>query len=184
MSTDAARHRSPIDCYGWLITEMSRVRRSLFLQGSRCGHRSGSILALATLMVLLGAPSIASAVTSRCEARAIRAHQTLFADRLDNWEPLDDRTLLIWTRRSVRAHLIRLEVPLAGLREADVVHLVDGDRDRVISPCGQDGVTIGDGAGGWQVARIVSIELLSKKRTAELDSGTEALVASAGGLRI
>ena len=163
------------------------MRAPVFVLSSLCGIRSGgfskSILALAALMALPGAPSFASTV-ARCEGHALRAHQTLAADRLDNWEPLDDQTVLIWVRRSVRARLIRLEAPLADLAEADVIHLIDGDRDNLISPCGRDGIAIGNSAGDWQVARIISVELLSKKRTAELDYGARAQVAATDSLRI
>lgn len=140
-------------------------------------------LGVVILGAFLAATRTAAATTSGCEARAVRAQQTLLADRLENWEPLDDRTVLIWTRSSVRAYLVRLEMPLFGLGEADVIHLVDGDHDKLISPCGRDGLAIDSDAGVWHVARIVSIEWLSKKRTAQLDWGARD-VASTVSLRI
>lgn len=153
---------------------------------ARCMGRGRLVAAapIAIMFALLVTMRTAAAATPGCEAHAVRAHQALLADRLDNWEPLDDRTVLIWTRRSDRAHLLRLEAPLAGLEEADIIHLVDGDRDALISPCGRDGIAIGDDAAGWQIARIVAVELLSRKRTAELDFGTRAKIAAAGSLRI
>ena len=141
-----------------------------------------SALGIAILVAFLAATHSAAAATSGCEARAIRAHQTLLANRLDNWEPLDDHMVLVWTMHSVRAHLLKMETPILGLADADVIHLVDGDHDRLISACGRDGIAVVDDAGVWQVARIASIELLSKRRTAELESGVRA-PASAESLR-
>jgi hypothetical protein len=131
-------------------------------------------LLLAGLVVQLAATPHAAAAVSNCEARAARTHQTLLADSLDNWEPVDDRTVLIWLRHSTRAHLVRLDRPLHGLSEAAVVVLVGGDHDLNISACGKDGLAIGDGPGTGQIARIASIQLLTEKRTAELDRGAQA----------
>lgn len=139
-------------------------------------------LGVAILVAFLAATRVSAAVPTGCEARAIRAQQTLLANTLDNWEPLDDHTVLVWTLHSVRAHLLKLETPILGLADADIIHLVDGDHDRLISACGRDGIAVVDDAGVWQVARVVSIELLSKKRTAELESGVRA-PASAESLR-
>ena len=124
---------------------------------------------IATLLALLAAAPGASA--AGCAARAARAHQVLLASRMDNWEPLDDRTVLIWTRDSVRAHLVRLDRPLAGLTDAAVIYLVDADRNGRINACGRDGIVIGDGGELTQAARIVAIELLSASLTAKLDPG-------------
>jgi hypothetical protein len=55
-----------------------------------------------------------------------------------------------------------------------VVVLVGGDHDLNISACGKDGLAIGDGPGTGQIARIASIQLLTEKRTAELDRGAQA----------
>lgn len=147
------------------VNAISVVRRQLSLR---------TALLLAGLVVQLAATPHAAAAVSNCEARAARTHQTLVADSLDNWEPVNDRTVLIWLRHSTRAHLVKLDRPLDGLPEAAVVVLVDGDHDLSISACGKDGLAIGDGPGIGQIARIVSIRLLSEKRTAELDRGAHA----------
>lgn len=155
-----------------------------FVGASGIGRRSVTVgLGIAILAAFVTLTRSAAAAGSGCEAPAIRAQQTLMADRLENWEPLDDRTVLIWAKASVRAHLIRLEKPLPGLEEAEVISLVDGDRDKLISACGRDGLAIDSDAGGWEASRIVSIELLSKKRTAELDWGVHE-VTSTDSLRI
>lgn len=138
-------------------------------------HFARSGLLIAVLLALLAAAGDAAAATSGCEARAARAHQVLLAGSMDNWEPLDDRAVLIWTRHSVRAYLVRLDTVLAGLTDAPMIYLVDADRDGNISPCGRDGIVIGDGVDITQVARIASIELLSAKRTAELDPGGDGM---------
>lgn len=129
------------------------------------------VFVIATLLALLAAGHDAAATTLSCEARALRAHRVLLANSMENWEPLDNRTVLIWTRRSRRAHLLRVDRALAGLTDAAVLYLVDPDHDGHITPCGRDGIAISDRAEVTQVARIVSIELLSAKRTAELDRG-------------
>lgn len=134
----------------------------------------GTALLLALLASLLGAAQDAAAAASGCEGRAASAHEVLLAGTLDNWEPVSDRAVLIWTRQSERAYLVRLDRLLRGLTAAAVIDLVDGDHDRSISPCGHDGITIGGGEGFVQIARIVSIELLSAKRTAEFDQSVQA----------
>lgn len=146
------------------VNAVSMNRRHIFLRAT---------LLLAALVPLLAATPDVAAAASSCEARAARAHQLLLGRSLDNWEPLNDRTVLIWTRHSRRAHLVRLDRPLEDLTAAAVLVLVDGSHDGRISACGNDGIAIGDGPGIGPVARIVSIELLSEKRTAELDPGAE-----------
>jgi hypothetical protein len=130
-------------------------------------------LLLAILVSLLALMPPAAAGTSACEARAAAAHQALPAGSLDNWEPLSDRAVLIWTRHSARAYLVRLRRGLRGLTAAPVIDLVDGDHDRSLSACGHDGIMIGDGAGDGTIAGIASIELLSAARTAKLDPGAQ-----------
>lgn len=142
----------------------------LLLSATRIDRRAlRSGLVIATLLALLTGAHDAAAATSVCEARATRAHQILMAESIDNWEALDDRTVLIWTRHSARAHLLRLDRALTGLTDAAILYLVDPEGDGRITPCGRDGIAIGDDDYVTQVAGIVSIELLSAKRTAELD---------------
>jgi|SRR5579862_7354740 len=128
-------------------------------------------LLLAMLVFLLGAPERGAAAVPTCEARALAAHEVVPGESLENWEPLSDRAVLIWTKHSARAYLVSLDRNLDGLTAAPVIDLVDGDQDDSLSPCGHDGVTIGDGGGNGMVARIVSIERLSLSRTAQLDPG-------------
>jgi Family of unknown function (DUF6491) len=139
---------------------------------------------LAILTSLLGAMQRAAAGVSTCEARAAVMHQVLPAESLDNWEPVSDRAVLIWTQHSARAYLVSLDRRLRGLTTAPIIDLVDGDHDRRISACGHDGITIGDGAGKRTIARIVSIELLSARRTAELDPGTQSMRTHSGCERL
>jgi hypothetical protein len=114
------------------------------------------------------------AATSVCEIRANRSQEVLLGASLENWEPIDDRTVLIWTGHETRAHLVRLDRPLSGLTAASIINLVDGDGDRSISPCGHDDLKIGGGQDDGTVARIVSIEHLSYWRTMELDRHGQA----------
>lgn len=135
--------------------------------------RCHSVFKRSTLLLgMLGAffaTTCVAAAASACEQHAVRAQQVLFGGALDNWEPVDDRTVLIWTNHSLRAHLVKLKDPLHGLMAAPVIVLVDGDHDGRISPCGHDGIILGDGADGGHVASIVSIKLLSARRTVQLD---------------
>jgi hypothetical protein len=63
------------------------------------------------------------------------------------WEPVSDRVVLIWARKSQRAYLVRLDRRLYGLTDAAVIDLLDGDHDCSISSCGHDGIVIGDDKG-------------------------------------
>lgn len=130
-------------------------------------------LLLGILVSLLGGLQCAAAAASTCEARALAAHEVVPGGRLDNWEPLSERAVLIWTKHSARAYLVSLDRSLEGLGAAPVIDLVDGDHDDSLSPCGHDGVAITDGNG--TIAHIVSIELLSLRRTAELDPGAQRM---------
>lgn len=134
-----------------------------------------SAFCLMALVALLASSHgvAAAAGTSACEIRAIRSQEVLVGASLANWEPVNDRTALVWTGHDTRAHLVRLDRPLYGLTAAPIIDLVDGDDDRCISPCGHDGIKIGDGQGDGTVARIVSIEFLSYRRTLELDPGAQ-----------
>ena len=129
------------------------------------------ILRLIILAALVLVSTRALAATSQCEAHAARDHETLLAWRLSNWEPLDDRTVLIWTKHSSRASLVKLARPLDGLTSADIISLVDRDGDGTISACGRDAVSIGYRES--DAVRIVSIRLLSERRTVALDEGEE-----------
>jgi len=126
--------------------------------------------------VASASPSSATRLRS-CEARAIRHEEVMIAAQMVNWEPVDDRSVLIWMGRSMQAHLVRLAKPLPGMREAPIITLLDGDGDGTISPCGQDIVVLGeeDGRASDSAPRatIVSVQLLSAKRTAQLDRGAQ-----------
>jgi uncharacterized protein DUF6491 len=125
---------------------------------------------LAIVGLLLACP-YTFAATTRCEASAALAQETIPAERLANWEPVDDRTLLVWTLHDSRAHLVQLDRPLQGLLDAPTVYLITQDRDPTVCACGHDEVMVPGGGS----ARIISIRYLSAKRTAELDpKGTSA----------
>lgn len=142
------------------------MSQSIFMRSA------GLLVALAAL--LASSRGIAAgSVISACENRAARSGEVLVGASLENWEPVNDRTVLIWTGHEMRAHLVRLDRPLPGLTAAPIIDLVDGDRDRSISPCGHDGIRIGVGQGDGTVARIISIQYLSYSRTVELDPGAE-----------
>ncbi|HEX5460958.1 MAG TPA: DUF6491 family protein [Steroidobacteraceae bacterium] len=151
MIPNAKSGRTPVRHLG--VIDLLRASRLLFI---------GALLLMSTR---------ALAATPQCEIHAAKDHETLLAWRLANWEPLDDRTVLIWTEHSSRASLVKLGRPLDGLTSADIISLVDRDGDGKISACGRDAMTIGYDES--DAVQIVSIRLLSERRTVALDEGEE-----------
>jgi hypothetical protein len=141
-------------------------------QARRLDSYQTLIFRVALLAALLAVAPRVLASPAACEQHAVRSHQALRAESLENWEPLDDRTVLIWTRHSERASLVRLARPLEGLTAARIIILVAGDGDRTISACGHDALTLGHDQS--ERARIVSIKRLSRRLTAALDAGEAA----------
>ncbi len=148
---------------------ISKNGRPIFARAAAIDRTCIMRLIILAALVLLSTRALAA--TSQCEAHAARDHETLLARRLANWEPLDDRTVLIWTKHSSRASLVKLARPLDGLTSADIISLVDRDGDGTISACGRDAVTIGYGES--DAVRIVSIRLLSERGTVALDEGED-----------
>ena len=107
------------------------------------------------------------AATPDCEVRALRAQESIPAEQLADWEPVDDHSLLVWTLHDSRAHLVELSHPVRGLVEALTVYIVTRGHDPNVCACGHDEVVVP----GGETARIISIRYLSEKRTAELDAG-------------
>ena len=95
----------------------------------------------------------------------MHARQSIPAQRLANWEPMDDHTLLIWTVDDSRAYLVELSRPVSGLLDASTVYLVTHNHDPNVCACGYDEVMVRNGG----IARIASVRHLSEKQTAELD---------------
>lgn len=154
---------------------MSHLPRSLRILRCSC----------AVLLCLLSLPpAFAAAHPLACETLARRSHLSLPVAQLESWEPVDARTVLVWTPNSTRAHLLHLDRRLRGLSRAPVIVLVDGDHDGSITACGRDGILVSSQRGGR--AYIRSIEYLSKKRTVELDRrgwGRNVLEAALPALR-
>ena len=125
------------------------------------------------LTAVLSACASTKPVSEECERRAAYSHTCIPVEQLADWEPLDESTLLLWTHGATRAHLLRLGRPLEELLLADDVDLADADSDRLICPCGRDGVV--DFISG-RSARIIAIEYLSEQRTAELLGGRSTVL--------
>lgn len=119
-------------------------------------------------LALAAASYSTSALANGCERLAAQAHQLIPADKLANWRPVNDGAVLIWTDSSTQAYLVRLVHPLDGLTGAAIITLVDRDHNGLISACGRDALTLGDGHGGARV-RIASVHLLSEEQTIELE---------------
>lgn len=92
-------------------------------------------------------------------------HACIPVEQLAEWEPLDERSMLVWAQGETRAYLVQIGRPMEELYLVDDIDLADVDSDRLICPCGHDGVV--DMASG-RSARITSIEYLSEQRTAEM----------------
>lgn len=150
----------------------SMLRNERVVQARAVDKYSLLVFRLALLAALLAAIPRVLAATPSCEAHAIRSHEVLRAESLANWEPLNDQTVLIWTRHSAQASLVRLAAPLDGLTSAPIIVLVAGNGDRMISPCGRDALMLGDDRS--QAVRIVAIRLLSARLTAALDAVEQA----------
>jgi hypothetical protein len=121
----------------------------------------------AVLIPLLFQPLAQAAHRSHCQTHARLAHLSLPVAQLESWEPVDERTLLVWAPSATRAHLLHLDRRVPALTRAPTLTLVDGDRDGAITACGRDGIMVSRGRGGQALIR--SIEYLSEKRTVELD---------------
>jgi hypothetical protein len=123
----------------------------------------------AVLGLLLVSPG-AFASSPGCEARALQARQSIPAERLANWEPMDDHSLLVWTLDDSRAYLVELSRPVSGLLDAPTVYLVTHNHDPYVCACGHDEVMVPNGG----IARIASVRYLSEKQTAQLDPDAAA----------
>ena len=99
-----------------------------------------------------------------CEQRAIRKGAAIPVEDLGQWEPLDERTLLVWAPNSAHARLLRLSRRIEALPGTDMISIIDGDHDDLISPCGHDVVMV-----NGDMSEIASIRSLSEKETAQLD---------------
>jgi hypothetical protein len=157
--TQAAHRACPVELKRWVKPLMSHLHRP-----------TSRVLRpfCAALLCLLFLPSAKAAAHPRhCEARARHAHLSLAVAALGSWEPVDERTLLVWAPAATRAHLLHLSRPLAALTHSPILTMIDGDHDGVITACGHDGITVSDGSS--ERALIRSIEYLSVKRTVELD---------------
>lgn len=130
------------------------------------------IFCVVLVIALLAVAPTALASTALCEARAVRSHQVLHAERLANWESVDDQTVLVWMRHSTHARLVRLSRPLQGLTSAPVIIFVAGGDDRTISACGRDALMLN--YAGSEKAGIVSIQRLPAGLTAALDAARAA----------
>ena len=132
-------------------------------------------LRLVALLALLLAIPASYAATAGCHAHTAGAQDSIPAARLANWEPVDEQTLLVWTLHDSRAHLVRLDHPIPGLRDAATIVLVTPSTYPNMCACGSEELMV-PGAGA---ARITSVQYLSEKRTAELDPGA-SIPARAG----
>lgn len=116
------------------------------------------------VLALLPLPGVAYA--GGCEQHAKDTGHYIPVEELGDWEPIDDRTLLIWIPDTPRAHLVHLSRPLPTLRDAEGLTVVEHGEDRIILPCGRDAVEIDDDP--TTSTSIADIEPLSEAGAVEL----------------
>jgi hypothetical protein len=92
---------------------------------------------------------------------------------LAEWEPLDERSILLFVPDSRRSRLLVLAMPVEGLSLAGDIEIIDGDLDGFICPGAVDVIYVPDC--GCASASIASIEPLTETQTAEL-LGESALI--------
>jgi hypothetical protein len=153
----------------------ARTVNAVSVDHGRIVLRSAGLLIALVALFASSRGIAAAAPMADCENHARHSREILVGASLENWEPVNDRTVLVWTGHETRAHLVRLDRSLPGLTAAPIIDLVDGDRDHSISACGHDGIRIGAGQGDGTVARILSIEYLSYSRTVQLDPGAQSV---------
>jgi Family of unknown function (DUF6491) len=103
-------------------------------------------------------------------ARTAGAQDSVPAASLANWEPVGEQALLVWTLHDSRAHLVRLDRPIPGLLDAATIFMVTRSAEPNICACS----TVELMVPGVGAARIISVQYLSEKRTAELDRGASS----------
>jgi hypothetical protein len=125
------------------------------------------------MVVLLGATAVAVCVPARPDATRgaqldpmTRASACIRVEDLAEWEPIDNRTILLSVPGNRRGYLITLATPIEDLRLADAIDVIDSDLNGFICADGVDEVFAAECS--CASASIASIEYLTEKRTAEL----------------
>jgi len=132
------------------------------------GADSGSMrLHLCALRILfvLGIPSV-SAPHSASGAEPVVQGLCIARVSLGEWQPLDERTVVVWTRTDSRAYLLVLGEPIVNLELAGNIYVFDGDQDGLICANGNDRLAALGLPGGMQ--RIIAIAALSDEWSAAL----------------
>ena len=140
------------------LREKSRSPRAFWPAAARA---CAAVLAIA-LCACTPSPRKAQVATIPAASRSA----CIRVEALSEWEPLDDRSLLLSAPGSSRSHLITLATPINELTQASEIDVIDGDLDGFICPNSVDGILVEECL--CASASIASIEYLSEKRTAEL----------------
>jgi len=120
---------------------------------------------IATSLVLVACTSSPQKTHTDAQERP-SASRCMPVQDLAEWQPLDERSLLLFVPGSRRSRLIVLATPIDGLPLAGDIEMIDGDLDGFICPSGVDGIYVRDCA--CASTSIVSIEYLTETKTAEL----------------
>jgi hypothetical protein len=106
------------------------------------------------------------------EERAASGNDCVFFRTIDNWQVLDDSSLVIWTTGNRRAYLVRLFRPSPDLRFAIDLRFQDGNGDGQLCPFGGDSVITGGTTADRY--RISSMKRLSEKELEDLLAAKES----------
>jgi hypothetical protein len=142
----------------------------------RAGTSTRPPRALAIAQACVSAAVLALSACSSSPQRAeVATHHTdtprrcIDVEDLSEWQPLDDRSILLSAPGNPRSHLITLAAPINDLLLAGDIEIVDGDLNGMICADGVDAIFVEECA--CSSAKISSIDHLSEKRTAELLAG-------------
>lgn len=114
--------------------------------------------------------SPSSSSDQQANAKAKRGMDTcVFNSALDDWQALDDNTLVVWAPSKRDAYKVSLSMPLMGLKFAHQLGFADGTRDGRLCSYGRDSITLGNDSMA-QRSSISYIEKLNAETMAQLET--------------
>jgi hypothetical protein len=148
------------------VGDMKRPATSTRLPWGLAMMHAGVSAAVFALSACSSSPHSAAVATHHPDSlgRCIRVED------LSEWQPLDDRSILLSAPGNPRSHLLTLAAPIDDLVLAGDIEIVDGDLNGLICADGVDEIFVEECS--CSSAKISSIDYLSEKRTAELLAGS------------
>lgn len=93
----------------------------------------------------------------------------VFNSALDDWQALDDNTLVVWGPSKRDAYKVSLSMPLMGLKFAHQLGFADGTRDGRLCSYGRDAIILGNDSMA-QRSSISYVEKLNAETLAQLEA--------------